>query len=157
MLRIIKVMLCGLMFLSSASVIAETTVSLDQQRITSRVGSTLSVDIVMSGAPTSEGGGVNLRYDPQLVKVKSVSVDKTTWNFVNNDGVIDNSKGVVSGILFSSYNGVTGDAKIATVELEFVGKGKGGITLSQSEINPFAGNGQTLAVTFKPSKIRVRR
>jgi hypothetical protein len=59
--------------------------------------------------------------------------------------------------LFSSYQGVSGNAKIATIELEFIGKGKGVIGLSESDNNPFASNGEQVAVTFRSTKIHVRR
>ena len=147
----------GLLFMFSMMVHAEADVSLSESTIKSKIDSIVSVDLVMSNFSMTEGGGVEMQYDPKLVQINSVVVDAAAWSFVNRDGDINNADGTVSGILFSSYQGVSGDAKIATIELEFIGKGKGKISLSESNSNPFASNGEQMAVTFSPTKIHVRR
>lgn len=146
-----------LIFIFSMMANAESEVSLSKSVIKSRIGSTVSVDLLMTDFAMTEGGGVEINYDPTLVQVNSVSIDGNTWSFVSRDGNINNADGTVSDILFSSYQGVSGNAKIATIELEFIGKGKGIIGLSESDNNPFASNGEQMAVTFKSSRIRVRR
>ena len=146
-----------LLLMMSATVSAETGVSLSQSTIKSRAGSTLSVDVLMSDFPNTEGGGIEVHYNPDLVKVNSVVVDESTWTFVNRNGDIDNSAGTVTGIVFSNFGGVSGNARIATIELEFVANGKGSIVLSESDNNPFASNGEALAVNFNPTRIQVRR
>lgn len=146
-----------LLFIFSALVNAESGVSLSKSAIKSKVGDTVSVDLLMSDFALTNGGGVELHYDPALVQVNSVVVDGTVWSFAKRDGDINNADGVVSDILFSSYQGVSGNAKIATIELEFIGKGKGKISLSESGSNPFASNGAQMAVTFASTKVHVRR
>lgn len=157
MLNNMKIFISSLLLVSSMMANAESEISLSESKIKSRVGQTVSVDLVMSDFETTEGGGVNLHFNPKMVKVNSVVVDDSTWSFVNQDGEIDNNTGIVKDILFSSYRSVSGDAKIATIELEFVGKGKSKIKLRESGSNPFASNGEQMTVSFKKSKIRVRR
>lgn len=157
MFRKTKGLIGCLLLVLSAAVHAETGVSLSLSTIKASVGSTVSVDVLMSGAPNTEGGGIDVQFDPDLMQVNSVAVDGNTWTFVNQNGDIDNAAGTVTGIIFSSYNGVSGDARIATLELEFTGKGKGEIVLSESDVNPFASNGGLLAVDFTPTEVRVRR
>lgn len=136
---------------------AESGVSMSESNIHSKVGNTMLVDVLMSDFVFTEGGGIDMHFNPALVQVNSVVVDGDTWGFVNRDGSINNTDGLVSGILFSSYQGLSGNAKIATIELEFVGKGRGEISMSESASNLFAGNGEHLAVTFSSTRIHVRR
>ena len=152
-----NVLVGGLLFVFSMMVHAESSVSLSESNIKSKVGSVVSVDLVMSDFTMTEGGGIDIHYDSALVQINSVVVDGATWTFVSRDGDINNTDGAVSDILFSSYQGVSGNAKIATIELEFVGKGRGDINLSEAASNPFASNGEQLAVTFSSTKIHVRR
>ena len=146
-----------LMLVLSATVNAETGVSLSESTIKSKVGETMSVDLLMSGSPNTEGGGIEVHYDPDIVRVNSVAVDESTWTFVNRSGDIDNAAGAVTGIVFSNFGGVSGSAKIATMELEFTGKGKGQLILSGSDDNPFASSGEAMTVNFTPTRVQVRR
>lgn len=145
------------MFTALASADDEAVVSLSKKKIKSNIGSTVTVDLQMSEFPVTEGGGVNIRYNPRVVQINNVTVDASTWNFVNQNGNIDNAYGIVSNILFSSFRGVSGDARIATIELEFVGRGKSKIRLEASDDNPFASNGEPLDVKFRSTRIRVRK
>ena len=156
MSRMINILIGGLLLVSSGIVNAEPEVLFSKWKVKSSVGATVSVDVLMVDFPNTEGGGIELQYNPALVNVNSVTVDESTWSFVNKDGDIDNTNGTVSEILFSSYKGVSGSAKIATVELEFVGRGKDSIMLNESDSNPFASNGDVFSVSFKPMLISVR-
>lgn len=156
MLNNMKIFTGSLLFVFSMMANAEPGVALSESVIKSKVGRTVSVDLVMSDFAMTEGGGVDMYYNPALVQVNSVTVDGATWGFASKNGNIDNTNGVVSGILFSDYQGVAGDAKIATIELEFVSKGRGWIALDASGDNPFASNGEPMAVTFNHTNIRVR-
>lgn len=147
----------GLIFLFSTAAYADPGIFLSESTVKAKVGNVVSVDLLMSDFPVTEGGGVEINYDPALVQVNSVDVDDSVWNFAHRGGVINNTTGTVSDILFSSYQGVSGDVKIATIEIEFVGKGQGEIVLGESVNNPFAGGGQKIAVTFTATSIRVRK
>lgn len=152
-----KILIASALCMLSAVAVAESSVSLSQASIRANIGDKVSVKVQMSGFPTTEGGGIDVHFDPAVARVNSVVVDGVAWTFVNSNGAIDNGQGVVSGVLFSNYQGVSGSANIATIEFEFVGKGRSQITLSESASNPFASNGGKVAVTFNPTDVRVRR
>ncbi len=131
-------------------------VALSKSDINVYQGDTFTLDVLMSDfTSTTEGGGVSLQYDPALLQVTSVNVDNTVWDFKNKNGHINNVEGTVSDILFSNYRGVTGDARITTIEFKSIKKGSGTITLQESSANPFAGNGQIIAVSFETTTVAV--
>ena len=146
-----------LLFVFSTLVIADANVSFSDRSVKSRIGKAFTLDVLMSDFPMTEGGGLVLHYNPALVQVNSVVVDSSVWEFVNREGDIDNAGGEVSSILFSSFQGVTGDAKIATIEFQAISKGRGIIRLEESGDNPFAGDGQGIAATFTPTLVRITR
>ena len=152
-----NILVGALLFVFSTLVNAEANISFSEDVVKSRIGNAFTLDVLMTDFPTTEGGGLELYFDSALLQVTSVTVDDSVWTFVNKDGDIDNAGGSVSGILFSSYQGVASDAKVATIEFHAIHKGKSNITLEESASNPFASNGQNIDVTFTPSKIHTRR
>jgi hypothetical protein len=143
------------LFMFSALLSAAPTVSFSEPVVRAHAGEVFTVDVVMSDFPATEGGGLVLKFNPKKLQVTNVTVDNSVWQFVNNNG--DISRGNVSDILFSSFQGVTGDAKIATIEFRSLRRGKSKIRLKESSINPFASNGEVIDVEFKATKVRVRR
>ena len=135
------------------------SISFSNSKVQSQVGESFSLDVLMSGMPMIEGGGIVLHFDPTLIEVTNVTVDNIVWRFVNNNGEINNDEGSVTDILFSSFRGVSGDAKIATVEFKSLAKKRkrGVISMTESTTNPFASAGQNISVSFEPAKIAVRR
>lgn len=152
-----NVLISVVLFGFSTLVNAGATVSFSEDVVKSRAGNTFILDVLMSDFPTTEGGGLVLHFDSDQLQVNNVTVDSSVWQFVNKDGDTDNAEGVVSGILFSSYQGVTSNAKIATIEFQVMDKGKSILTLEESASNPFASDGQSINVTFTPTKILTRR
>jgi hypothetical protein len=134
---------------------AEPLVGFSSNHIKVAVGETFTLDITMKGFPTTEGGGINLRYNPYVLQVAGVTVDGT-WTFVNRDGEINNATGTIASILFSSYNGLSDNATIATVEFEAINKGRSRLDLDTSALNPFASDGAEISVNYQPAVIRVR-
>ena len=153
----VNILIAAMLFAFPTLVNAEASVSFSKDVIKSRTGNTFTLDVLMSDFPITEGGGLVLHFDPSRLQVTNVTVDSSVWRFVNKDGEIDNTDGTVSGILFSSYQGVTDNAKIATIEFQAIRKGKSNIALEESASNPFASNGQVIDVTFIPTMIRIRR
>ena len=135
----------------------EANVSFGGEQVHAQIGDVFTTDVLMSNFPVTEGGGLVLHYDPKYLQVSNVTVDSSVWQFVNKNGDIDNAAGTVTGILFSSYRGVAGSAKIATIEFQATKKGKTEIILEESADNPFASNGQKIGVVFTPTKVRIRR
>ena len=147
--------LCLLTTFATAA-LAEPTVGFSASRIKAGVGETITIQIVMSDFPTTEGGGLTLRFNPSVVRVVDVEIDSATWNFVTRDGVIDNDKGRVKDLLFSSFSGVAGDAVVATVTLETLGRGRSRLKLVESGLNPFGSGGNSLDVAIIKSVVSVR-
>ena len=146
-----------LLFAFSTLASAEATISFGDNAIKARAGKVFTLDVLMSDFPVTEGGGLVLHYNPNKLQVLNVTIDSGVWQFVNKNGDIDNQAGVVTGILFSSYQGVASDARIATIEFQAINKGKSKIRLAESEENPFSSNGQKLQVKFNQAKVRTRR
>ena len=135
------------------TVITGPYLALSSDEATVNEGESFTLDIEINDFPVSEGGAVTLRFNPAQIQVTTVSVDSNVWDFVNKDGQINNAEGTVSDILFSSYQGVSGDAKVATVEFRSIKNGTSEITLEESPVNPFASNGQKMVVSFKTTTV----
>jgi hypothetical protein len=92
-----------------------------------------------------ESGTLNMTYDPALVEVISVKVDKTTWENFSTNGTIDNAAGKITGIGFDSLVGHTGNFPIATIS--FLATGTIGTSLLHIDSGEFAtSNGQPVIV-----------
>jgi len=128
-------------------------VSLSEKEVNVIDGEYFTVDIVMNDFVVTEGGAITLRFNSKVLQVSSVNVNRNNWSFINSNGQVDNVEGVISDIVFSSYQGVSGDAVIATVEFKAINKGLTHIALEESLANPFASNGQTMAVSFISSNV----
>ncbi len=158
----INILLACLLFVFSTLVNAgeieeaAANVSFSEEKVKATVGSEFSLDIVMADFPTIEGGGVNLQFDSSVLEVTNVVINSDEWRFVNKTGDIDNSDGVVSDILFSSYQGVTGSASIATIQFKAIGKGHTKLKLKEAKSNPFASAGEKIEVSFDSTKVKVR-
>ena len=136
--------------------ITGTYLALSADKVDAYNGDTFTLDITANDLPTSEGGSVSVTYDSKVVQVVSVKVDGEVWkNFVNRDGQINNSEGRVSDIVFSSYEGVSGDVKVATIEFKSVAPGETEIMLHKSPINPFSSNGEEITVSFAGTSVTV--
>ena len=144
----ILISLITVMMFSTTVFAAGPVLNINPQKTKAKVGSTVSVDIMAQDLPVSEGGGVTLRFDPSVVQVTGVSVNTAQWNFASSPGVIDNTKGEVSDIWVSSFSGVSGNAKIATVNLQAIKRGKSPLRFQESALNPFASAGNRLSVSF---------
>jgi hypothetical protein len=136
---------------------AEPTAGFSESRIKATVGEMISVDIILNGFPLTEGGGLTLNFNPDVVTVIDVDLNESTWSFGTRDGTIDNDKGRVSDMLFSSYRGISGDATVATVTLVTIASGRSKLKLVESSLNPFAAAGEPLTVALNKAEIRVRK
>lgn len=131
------------------------TVALSSKEVSAEVGDTFTLDITMSDFPVSEGGGVTVRFDANMLTVSGVVINSEVWNFKSRDGVIDNISGVVPDILFSNYDGVSGDSNVATITFQATNSGSSKINLEGSLINPFASNGEKIAANFIGSDVQI--
>jgi hypothetical protein len=145
-----------LYFGSISLALAEPLVDFSSSMTRMKSGETFSLDVLMHAFPNTEGGGVNLLFNPDVLQVNAVTINGNAWDFENRSGEIDNSTGSVSDILFTNYKGVAGEARIATVEFHAIGRGETTIYLSESSTNPFATMGERVSVEFGTALVRVR-
>ena len=118
-------------------------------------GDTFTVDIKQDNFPISEGGGIDISFNADLLRVVDVEVSHL-WDFSSKEGIVDNNAGVVSGVLFSSYKGVEGDAVLAKVAFQALSRGEAEITLSESSLNPFASEGSEINPEFISTHVVIR-
>jgi len=119
------------------------TIAFDPASVSANVGDTFTLTLRGSDfATTLDGGGLNVSFDPAVIRVNSVTVDTTVWEFVSGPGTTDNQNGKVQDIVFNSFQTRTGSFPIATIEFLAFGLGTSSITLSESTLNPFASGGQ---------------
>lgn len=119
------------------------------QELNVSVGDIVTADIIQESLSVLEGGGVNLQYDPQSIEVQEVKVDANVWTFGHHNGVIDNSSGVVTDIVFASYNGVQGENNIATITIKVFTNEMSEIKMTESSLNPFASKGRKVSADFE--------
>lgn len=134
---------------------SKPTVALTSDQVNTTVGETFTLDITMSNFPTSEGGGVTVQFDPSIINVSNVTINSEIWNFVNKAGEIDNNAGVISDILFSSFNGISEDGNVATITFSAISSGNSQISLETSSINPFSSNGSEIGANFVHTNVQV--
>ncbi|MDH5711112.1 MAG: cohesin domain-containing protein [Gammaproteobacteria bacterium] len=133
----------------------DPTVGLSSEQISANVGDEFTLDITLSNFPISEGGGVTIQYDPNVLNVSNVIINSDVWNFVNKVGSIDNNNGIISDILFSSFEGVSGDNSVATITFTAIGTGQSNISMTDSSINPFSSEGNKISVNFVNTNVQI--
>lgn len=153
---ILKILIALLFSMLCQAAMAEPQVGFEQSLVKAQKGELLSLQLSLSDFPVTQGGGVSLKFNPRKMRVVSVEVDQQ-WSFASRPGKIDNQKGVVSDILFSQLTGVSGNIPVAWVEVEIVAKGRSKVILSESNLNPFAGEGKPINVSFNNLRVAVKK
>jgi hypothetical protein len=124
------------------------SIGLDPANASGAIGDSFSFNVVVdfTGDPTL-GGGFDVMFDSAVLGF--VSYDASTCN-VNCDAGFgrapDVSDGLLSGIAFGQFNGITGPGIVGTVTFAAIGSGVGSISLSDTAnaiVGPFVS-----AVTF---------
>ena len=151
-----KVLSLGILLCLSLNVFAEPTVIIDPASARLAEGGELVVELKLVDFPVTEGGGVTLSFNPDVLNVTAVQVDESTWSLSTLKGVVDNQAGTLTNLVFARFPGISGDLPVATIIFQAVGKGKSELVLSGSELNPFASAGDKVEVVFKSAKIAVK-
>ncbi len=126
----------------------DVKVSVVLQETTVSAGDIVTARILQNSLLSTEGGGINLQYNPQSIEIQEVKVDASVWTFGHHNGVIDNSSGIVSDIVFANYTGAQGESDIATIIIKVLTNDKTEITMTESSLNPFASNGKKISASF---------
>ncbi len=117
------------------------------------VGNSFSVQVRGVGfADVLIGGGFNLRYDPTVISLTGVAINRTVWEFAASGGLHDPASGTVADIYFASFNGVQPSSSgfdIATLSFNAVGEGLSPLQMSASVDFPFVNDQvEVLTVSF---------
>jgi hypothetical protein len=131
--------------LFSFTVQASLTVNIIPNQPAYQVGDTVLLAVTLSGAPKIHGGGLNVNFNPNVINAQSVVLDNT-WGFASRTGVINNTAGRISDILFASFSTVEGELPVAIIQLSVIGYGDSGFNVTESAKNPFSdANGQVVS------------
>ncbi|RLA44660.1 MAG: hypothetical protein DRR42_20225 [Gammaproteobacteria bacterium] len=150
-----KSVLILLLFCSQFTLSHASTIGFDAEDSAIASGDIFTVDIVGSGFPITQGGGVDLFYNAAIVNVLSVTFDVAVWGIGSSVGAIDNSAGRVTDIVVGAFDGPQGTFVIASLELEATGVGLTSLSLTDSSINPWASFGARLTTAYVPGSVSV--
>ena len=135
------------------------TVSFSPYSNSVTAGQLFSMNIMGSFLPgeTIEGGGLNLSFSPSVLSVSNVSINTALFDFYSLPGTVNNAAGTISGMVFNTVTGASGNFLIATVDFKALGTGGTNLLLSEYSLNPFssASAGTSLSVTYQPASIVV--
>ena len=124
-------------------------------------GATFTIDLVGTGfGSVLDGGGVNIAFDETLVNVTNVAINTALWDpQLSSSGTINNTAGTVSDVIFGSFINRSGDMLFATLTLQALNgvTGTTSLTLTESNLNPFASGGELYpgGITFVAGSVEV--
>ena len=132
------------------------TISWDVTNYSADPGEIFTLDIIGTGfSGNVDGGGIDLSFDASVVNILSVSIDEAVWDFGNSAGNLDNVGGTLDGLMVNTFNDVTGDYVVASVEFQAVGPGISTLTLSEFDLNPWASGGSMVNPDFVSASVGV--
>ena len=123
-----------LLALGSAAAHADTVnIEFSPAGSTVDIGDVFSVSI-LGHAPGSllAGGGIDLAFDPAVLKVNSLTINPAVGDFTSSNGTIDNVAGTVKNAGFASWVGVSGDFTIATIGFTALAGGTSALTVKDA-------------------------
>ena len=102
-----------------------------------------------------DGGGLNVSFNPEHLRVHSVSIDPvwTAQGIGLSTGTIDNVTGTIEGITFNSFSNVGNTFPIIFISLESISTGKSNLSLSNNAMNPWASNGLLVQPEYQTTQI----
>jgi len=104
-----------------------------------------------------DGGGLNVAFDPTLLKVTNVTLDPI-WNFFTSPGTTNNTTGTVTDITFASGSipPPSGNIHIGSISFMTLDKiGTTTLTLTEFTLNPFAVAGVKIPVSFGTGSVKI--
>lgn len=121
-----------------------------------------TVDLVGTGFTNStDGGGVNISFDPSILQAISVILDPS-WNANAATGTINNTAGTITGIEFGTFGTPAASFTIGTLTLapktaSVLGSSVLGVSLFTSTLTPcFALAGQCQTVAFDNGLVNIQ-
>ncbi len=122
------------------------------------VGDSFTVNLRAFDLPVlTLGGSLNLRFDEDVLRLEGVSVNSTAWEFDTRPGTIDNDRGELDFLSFSSFAGRSGNVDIATLTFTAIGSGQSRLDLNGNSRNPFTlDDASTFSPTLVDSSVTVQ-
>lgn len=142
--------------ISSAQAATVSVIPADQ---TVNLGDVFFVNIVGTGFNTPlDAGGINVSYDMSVLTPVVFNAPDDYGDFgeawtTNFQPKLNGNK--LDDIFFFADNAPNGDFDIVTLKFEATGVGSTDITILESLLNPFAGDGNALAVELIDSNVTV--
>ncbi len=145
------------LFSISSVATAAPTVGFDNSNISVKVGDIFSVNVIGNDFLADvDGGGFNLLFDKALLKIDSITVLTSLWEFLPQNGTINNADGTASEIQFNTFaHHNKGTFNIASLQFTALSAGIGQLNLSESINNPFASGGDAINPTFLAGNVKV--
>lgn len=151
MIKILLFALLALVLEANAAIVSFVPVTK-----TVNEGASFAVTIGGTGFDTELlGGGVDLKFDPDVLEVIDVVIPET-WDLIRLPGVVDNLAGTVTGTQFAQDEHPQIDT-FPILEYWFIAKASGssGLELKEYQGNPFTSVSGSVEVTFDPGKVDV--
>jgi hypothetical protein len=105
------------------------------------LGRDFSLIIQGNDVPAITGGGLNLIFNPSVIKIKSVTINTSVFEDYSGDGteegILDNSSGLLADTTFKTRRGASGDFSIMIIDFTAVGSGTSLLKLSESTASSF--------------------
>jgi hypothetical protein len=137
------------------SAVQAQTVTVTPTNSTIIIGESVSLDFNATGfTDATFGGGFNLSYDKSILELVSMSIP-SRWEFFRSTGLLDAASGTVSDVNFNTFTPIGGDFLTATAVFKGVGEGTSAVTLTPSELFPFAGADGRIPVNFAAGSVTV--
>lgn len=136
------------------------TVGFDTNLAPFAAGQTIELSIEGNFSETDAimGGGLNLHYDPDVVRIQSVVVNASVFEFHSSPGKDNRDAGTWEGIQFSTFQGASGQFNIASLSIVALASGVSPLQLSENPNYPFASlmrPGDGVQVSFLSSSVTV--
>jgi len=134
-----------LVFIFSFGAQANAVVNITPNQANYQVGDTILLFVTLSESPKIFGGGLNIRFNPDVLQAQSVVINHI-WSLANRSGVINNTEGRIDEILFASFDTVEGELDVAIIQLEVIANGDTDFSVTKSLKNPLSdANGQVVS------------
>lgn len=155
-LAAIGVLLCAGPWVGAA---ANTIAFNPDPKVVTLGGPSFTVDLVGTGfTGSTDGGSVNLSFDPTLLQVVSFVVSPT-WNFYADAGVVDNTLGTITGIEFATLATPPASFTVGTITFAAIGAGSAALGVEEyldGVLGGFAVGGNAQSVSFVDGLVQVQ-
>ncbi|VAW55755.1 hypothetical protein MNBD_GAMMA07-1012 [hydrothermal vent metagenome] len=147
----------SLIFIYPQSMLA-SIISVTPENSVVQPGELFSVDIIgQEFSDSTDGGGINVQYDSNIIQVESFSFDPL-WEFFSDAGTIDNIGGAILNIGFATFINTPPEDFVIGTLLFRAGETLGDTSISLTEslaVGGFSVGGVKQTVDFSAGQVAV--